>query len=512
MKPEVPAGQPIKFNWYADPVRDRNGNLVGAPIQGYRWALDLTDLDDVSQHNPAAPGPRRWSRWDITNTSATVGPFQGGDVHHFYIEARDNAGCGDSPENVSLLTLRLNVVQPTFSHELLIVDDTRLVLDRKNPGTVCEHASNRPIGLWPTQAELDTFLYARGGVPWRCYPPGTMSTPGIFSGYDFDTIGTNLRVQDLTIPLSKLSQYRHVLWLTDAAGALNNKPGTDLGDIGGPMTSMRYMNDNRRTNTLAAYVRQGGLVWIAGGGAGTAALVNFNRQVNDNTLPLPRTLTFRNTDNELVPGRFIYDQGHWRSEFKQFRVNAGRIRRHLGRFDPATGGNPGVYAGLPVEIERKLTGTDPFPPNRTGQSPTVFYQTQFDIEFLSAANEILEDQDPRPNHEDFQPALDTLFKATAPTLQPDVGPGALQSVVMTYYHGQENAPFAHTGFSLWSYRRAHCAALVDFVLQQLWGMTRQGPVAAPVEVDARRAGPPAGRSSRPREGATVATQGAGIRH
>jgi len=235
---------------------------------------------------------------------------------------------------------------------------------------------------------------------------------------------------------------------------------------------MRYMNENRKENTLAAYIQQGGMVWLAGGGAATASMINFNRQFNDNTLPLPRTLTFRNADNELIPGRFIYDQAHWRSEFKQFKVQSGTIKRYLGRLESS----PGLYAGLPALVQQKTPATDPFPPNRAGESQSVFYQTQIDIEFLSAANEILEDQDPRRPHEDFQSTLDTLYKVTAPSLPPDPGP----SVAMTYYHGADNAPLVMTGFNLWNFQRAQLVQLVNFVLQQLWGMTRSapGPVVA----------------------------------
>jgi hypothetical protein len=93
-----------------------------------------------------------------------------------------------------------------------------------------------------------------------------VSTPGLFSSYSFDTLGTNLRIQDLTIRLSTLGKYKHLVWLVDAQGATNTRSGTDPGDQQGPVTSMRYMNDNRKSNTIAAYVRQGGLVWLAGGG------------------------------------------------------------------------------------------------------------------------------------------------------------------------------------------------------------------------------------------------------
>jgi len=273
---------------------------------------------------------------------------------------------------------------------------------------------------------------------------------------------------------------------------------------------MRYMNDNRKANTIAAYVRQGGKVWLAGGGAASASIFNFNRAINDNSLPAPKTTTFRNTDNELIPGRFMYDQGHWRSEFKLFRINGGKLRRYLGRYESTPGLADLPYGDLPVEVQLKGVAPieDPFPPNRVGQSSSVFYQTQFDIEFLSATNDILEDLDPGPN-EHFVSTLDTLYKVTGSSVQPDTGPGALQSVVMTRYHGLDNTEFIVTGFSLWSFKRSQCRALVDFVLQNAWGLQPTAP-RANVVMPARQVGlipgPPrapgdpagAGRAAPPR--------------
>src|SRR5262249_25178920 len=157
---------------------------------------------------------------------------------------------------------------------VLVVNDTRFEVDRVNIRTDCYDPTNAPIGIWPTKAELDTFLFAVGGNPWKCYPPRgaePLSTPGIFNGYDYDTLGTNLHLPDLTVRLSKRGPYGHVVWLTDPGGARYNQDGLSVK----PMTSMRYMNDNRKSNTLAAYVRQGGQVWLAGGGAATASIINF---------------------------------------------------------------------------------------------------------------------------------------------------------------------------------------------------------------------------------------------
>src|SRR5262249_39021058 len=211
---EIPAGGPMKISWSATAQPGRR-------ITGYRWALDLVQRDstegdddgsddrdgdgnkgeghDEGRHNSRIPRAGHWSLWSLTNTSATIGPFAGGETHRFYIEAREGAGCGGDAGGVGRAIITLTTVRATPGPKILIVNDTRLVLDRVNPGTSCDAPVNRPTGNWPTAAELDTFLFARGGVPWRCYPQGTVSTPGIFYGYDFDTLGTNTRTLDLTV-------------------------------------------------------------------------------------------------------------------------------------------------------------------------------------------------------------------------------------------------------------------------------------------------------------------------
>src|SRR2546428_4472525 len=100
----------------------------------------------------------------------------------------------DSLGGMSLAILRLDVIQASFAREVLIVDDTWLRPDRFIGGVL-----RQPIGSWPMAAELDTFLFARGGVPWRGYPPRALSSPGAFAGYDLHTLGTRpLLRHDLT--------------------------------------------------------------------------------------------------------------------------------------------------------------------------------------------------------------------------------------------------------------------------------------------------------------------------
>jgi hypothetical protein len=90
----VPAGEAITFHWSARAMTGQG------EVTGFRWALDLEDITDETprlDENDLA----HWSVWSLTETSATVGPFAPGGVHHFYVEARDDRGF------VSLVTVRL---------------------------------------------------------------------------------------------------------------------------------------------------------------------------------------------------------------------------------------------------------------------------------------------------------------------------------------------------------------------------------------------------------------------
>jgi hypothetical protein len=432
---DEPADQPLTFSWFAMPFPSSCDGLLR-----YRWALDIADIGDETPRSNEATDWMHWSQWSDAATSATVGPFNPPGFkrqsHQFYIEADDPVGLR------SLGTFGFRVSRAPFDDDLLIVDDTRYLPDQRTFPTPC---MNAPIGAWPTAAELDTFLYARGAFPWRCYPAGTMSTPGIFNGYHYDTLGTR-GLPGVVPSLLVLNRYRHVLWLVNNAAASNFKAPTDPTD---PTTAMRYMSEPGRINVLAAYVAQGGQLWLAGAGAGSANLRPWNKTNND-AVPPTLALTFSNANGELVPGRFIYDVSHWRSEFKQLRATV-QINRSLGRLT----GSPGLYSLLPPKMETKSVATDPLPPLRTSSN---FYQTQSDIEFLSLPNIIMEGGGA---------VLDTLYAAAGGTL-----PFGQIAANMTYYHGSENAPLVFTGFNLWNFRRAECIQLVDFVLQQVWGLSR----------------------------------------
>jgi len=443
---DYPADVPILIKWFALSV-------PGATSVEYRWVLDPQDLDKELKRPRAGNDIQHWRPWSPTLKSATVGPFPGGETHEFVIEARDDIGFQ------SRLTVRLHTITRTYDGDLLIVDDTRLLPDQMPAGESC---TRPPVGTWPTAAELDTFLYARGGVPWRCYPAGTVSPPGLFAGYAYDTLGTRTGAADPTIPLEVLNRFRHVIWIVDGRSATFNRAPTDPAQ---PITALRYMCGPGRYNTLAAYVRGGGRLWLVGGGGALASTIQWNSFNND-----VGGTTFSNAQGELVDGRLMYDFPHWRSEIKPVTVG-GFIRRDLGR-NPAWPGAPD-YARLPVEMRAKSPATDPFPPNRFGQQQSLFYRTTFDIEFLSLANVI---------SENGAAVMDTTYRLDTFQL-----PGTTaKRVCMTYYHGQESSPVVFTGFDVWSFTRADCQGLVDFVLQDVWGMTKTAPAEVLVNAAPRR--------------------------
>src|SRR5262249_28135759 len=117
---------------------------------------------------------------------------------------------------------------------------------------------------------------------------------------------------------------------------------------------------------------------------------------------------------------------------------------------------------------------DPPPPLRACNS--FYLPPSYNAEYIgrvpqfgSVPNFVREDTDPRPNHEELQSTLDTLYLATGGSV-----PGVLP--IMTYYHGFESGPVVFSGFPIWHFQRAQCQGLVDFVLQDIWGLPKQGPV------------------------------------
>jgi len=486
---EAPANRPITVHWYADP-------MMGARMTDYRWVLDPAGgfpIDSIQRRYPH--DVHHWSAWSLATTSVTFGPFAPRDEQHvLLVEARQTGGL------VSMGSVKLHLVSPSFANDLLIVNDTRLAVDQSyKSGGVSTDSIVKPPGDWPSAAELDTFLFAVGGVRWRMTPAGTLSPEGIFKGYRYDTLGTRMGLEDPTIPLSVLTRYRHVVWMVDLGGADFR---VVLGNM--PMTALRHMSQANRENTLATWVQMGGSLWALGGGFGDATNAPW-----DNTGNNIGAVVFSSTDPpdnpDLGSGRFMYDLTHWRSQFsvlpKVALPTLGLAR--VDQIDPLSQieyPRPATYwtgepladprfSVLPPHLTLRTLATDPLWPFRTS------YPALVDLEFLSADNHVLQPawERERPRHEREWPihrrerqALDTLYLAfgTSPAMRNDRLPGHAADVnpVMTYYHGRDCGAVVFSGFPLWRWTRADCVTLADFVLGRLWGLSRAtgagGPSAA----------------------------------
>ena len=455
---EVAAGSGLTFNWSAIPPGSSGFQ------RGSRWAVDIVDPNDETPRS--GPGDlRHWSEWD-PSTTVTLAPYSPvglkREEHTLYVEGRSNPSTCVIPgsDMVTLGAVHFVVVQPTFDKDLLVVDDTRLEVDRIGAGGCLASYTK----VWPSATELDTFLYARGGVPWRCTlnpPSGVTSVPGILAGYAFDTLGTrgviSGRVVDLgggpvqsqALPLSVLANYRHVLWLTDGLGALNTGDPTDAVS---PITAMRFMSGTYPVvNVLTTYVKMGGKLWLAGGGTASASLQPWNRKLNDsgNITRFSSAPAY----GEIFPGAMVWEAPHLRSEISLAIALQGA--RSLGRFESA----PGGYDALPLTLDSRTAATDPLPPTRT--VPSLFYTTTRPVEFVTQPNFIIEGG---------ESVLDSLYVVQGSTVP--IGTG---NVAMTVYHGGETGQCIWTGFDLWSFQRSECIQLVDGVLQGIWGLPR-GPV------------------------------------
>ena len=433
---ESPAGRPVHFGWFAS-------TTGGTFVTGYRWMLD-GNVSDETPRGDESSDLNRWSRYSAQTLGVDLPPFepQGvSETHFLYVESQDNNN------QVSLVVVQFAVVRAVFDRELLIVDDTRLTGDRPVVGGCVD----RPRGVWPDAAELDTFFFARGGRPWKCYPAGTLSPVGIFQGYSYDTLGTRFLPQG-TLTLQQLSHYRHVIWYTDWKGSLNiNDPYLTVD----PMSELRWLTLPGRSNPLGTWVTQGGELWMFGGGCASALQRNFEVS--------PPSDVYESANGELGPGRFMYDVFGWQSEissksFAQAQKPGHSISRTADSLD---------YSLLPDYLFEKSPDTDPidvYAPNRLSTSD--FYQTSMMGEGITKPNEVLMDVNPDPNVVTMGSVLDTLYESVG-------GQMGQARPVMTLYHGPTGQHQVYSGFQLWYWRRDEQISITDFVLQKMWGIPRQ---------------------------------------
>ena len=476
---EVPSHRSIQVNWEAFPS-------PGSRIQYFRWMVD-GNINDNTPRTDEVNDYVHWSQPSPTMpNSTTLRPFEDG-VHRFYLECADNNG------QKSLGILKMTAVTPSFDRALLIIDDTRLEVDKFT--TACPANYTKP---WPARAEFDTFMFARGNVNWRCTKnptTGVLSPPGLFAGYAFDTLGTRLGLENPSngVLLSRIGKYQNLIWLVDDQGAQLTEANDQLLF---PVTALYSMSAPSKASTLAAYTQLGGRVWLAGGGAAYASLRHFDRPANNRgqTTVFSSAVQF----GELVPSRIMYDGAHWQSSIGVTKSGINTFRydytvqvrhgdgtdhdttyivnpgwSHFDRYSGTTLTSP-QYSKLPPEMRWKTDVTDPIPPTRLSSAGSLFYITSYPCEYLLEGNSILEDTNPDPEIDHEQVVLDTLMQSVGGVLLTTPRPNQLpRAPSMTYYHGSQAHQFIFSGFSLWSYARQDCMGLVDFVLQDIWGLPRQ---------------------------------------
>jgi hypothetical protein len=501
---EVPSGIPLRVGWEALPS-------PGSRIQYFRWMVD-GNINDETARVDEDNDYQYWSRPDPTMPNeVTLRGFQDGD-HFFYLE------CGDNNGQKSLGILKVTAVTPSFDRTLGVVNDTRLEVD-KFPDRFNPTIPGTYTKPWPAKTELDTFLFARGGFPWRGTKnptSGVISTPGVLAGYPIDlrpapigdTLGTRLGLENPArgALLSNIGKFRHLIWMVDDVGAQYIE---SIDQTIFPITALYAMSGPGRASTLAAYVQLGGKVWMMGGGAAFASLRRFDKGNNNQG----QTTVFSSSAafNELGPGRIMFDGAHWRSSMAVTKSAIRTLRvdqpitvqwdngtRHdtslvnLASFNwrhenPAQFqkfGAPTIlsapnYSKLPSEMRPHSAIPDPLPPTRLSNQSGLFYITSYPCEYILEPNFMVE------NLLDYTAAggpvkrdisvIDEIYEAESIVLlrspvRYQVSPQ--RAPQMTYYHGGEANQVVFTGFAPWNYARQDCIALVDFVLQDIWGLSR----------------------------------------
>lgn len=455
----IPAATTVRFDWSAEPP-------PGGEISAYRWILDPVN-GDISDETPRDNESQtyRWSSWALESRSATLGPFPGNpaldELHRFYVECRGNSGFQ------SIVAIEIRVVYQ--SRPLLVIDDVLgppdLDFGPSNP------YSYQPYGNFPTEAVLDTLLYAVGNVPYRKRPPGTLSKPGVFAGFDYDTLDYRFhRAQGIQI--DDLFRYQAVAIYTtqrDATGPSNQ------------LDALRYAAWRQTPNPLSSYVAHGGKVWLFGDGIFYAFLL----RPGDTVFGMPRV---------PQPGSFPYDYMKMRSyvapggssnsnpanyllsavPFLPEHATPGRAWPHDTtrvytrgvcddpRVGPASARNRARWDGLPC-----LDMTHEF-----DDWPSGFLTGVRSVSCVGSPNSILEDLDPTDGVR-IGSALDTLYLYRAkdyignarPT-NPDGKP------VMCAYEGIDHGSVVWTAMPIWYFDRQEVRQLTAKVLGS-FGLTPQ---------------------------------------
>jgi hypothetical protein len=474
---EFPADQTIPMNWFA--TAD-----VGAIVTGYRWALDI-EGQDISNETPRRDDGdfTHWSNYSLNEVSTVIGPFVGSldstITHFFYLEARDNLGF------VSLFTIRLRIVKPRFDRELLVVDD----LYGTATGVNALHQVPY-VGGYPMEAEQDSFYYAVGGKPDSMKilgdphlgaPDDTLSDPGCFVGFDYDTLDYRFYPNEAVL-LEDLARYKVVVWYTDQNSA--NRTGTKFGSIT-PKTGIRVINSTNQLNTLAVYLTQRGKAWILGDGMPTAIANGYwSRVATSGVARLPYTAGSTPADI-LKSGDFLFDFMHMQSEMNTAGTSSTSLtlEQQLQSCIPYLPQFATVPPGSPPPPDRSL---DP----RIGPSAERTAVLWNDLPRLTLASYRNANLNPalrsinltwvitKPNFvtegvgDAFQSVIDTLYLCQARSYDPDQlqVPPSDGFPNATFYHGSQHGELVWFGFPLHFFERDQARQVTRIVLRNL-GLT-----------------------------------------
>lgn len=471
-------GRPVAFNWSAEV------EVPGTEIRGYRWVLDPPD-QDISDETPRDNERQtwRWSSWSLYETSATIGPFElGGDhpsSHRFYVEARDNGGL----ISLVIIEIRILAFNTTVERPILVLDDFRATPDLLVNNDPEDPGSFQPYGDFPTEAVLDTLLFAVGGMPVRHGEFGELSEPGMFAGFDYDTLDyrfANFR----GIPMEVLFRYEAVVIFTGYQDAgqdgLSGRPGIPAI----PASALRYINESGRINTLALYLMEGGKVWIFGHG-GVRAIVKAILGNAGNYPYSPR------------PGDFLHDF----MKAQTVVAEGGGGRRDFYGIDGATPYLPEFSTpGRPWPLGDWSGSRGPLDDPRVGPSaerllprwdglPFLSLTTEFtswprplptrvaSIAYLAGPNSIVEDVDPGPEF-DMQSTLDTLYLYRSYFYERPSRPNSRNpdgTPVMCSYWGDDHGPVVWSGLPLWYFEREQLRQLAKVVLGNFGFTPKESP-------------------------------------
>jgi hypothetical protein len=176
---DIPAGVALDFRLAA------SADSYGGIVSGYRYGWDISDLEDPDQ-------------WEVDFTPFTTTDDEGRSTagtpsraffygtHVFTCEVVDNSGY------CSRIEVKVNIVQFTLERNILVVDDFAPDNDPQQAGW--NNAAGR--GVLPSDAEHDAF--------W-------VDMMSNVQGFDptLDMIAT---VQGNTVPLTKLANYKSIVW------------------------------------------------------------------------------------------------------------------------------------------------------------------------------------------------------------------------------------------------------------------------------------------------------------